>query len=216
MGAEDVRGKGREFWKKVEKVAESGRVPYIKIQTAPIPKKDLPFGRKRLVQPDPNRRYSHFRTRSQGGRGKPLCIARGCYNRLAIGDLLCCSQECLDYLKGSCERILEIIAQQPEFVYTDFLKGMGRVKVSGKVYTEADDELKGLDGNRYRGFVRRDNEGPGVGIVSREEIPDTHRLSNRNFGTRFPDWLWTSRLPRVAPAPPRVRPGASHPEKARP
>lgn len=216
MGAEDVRNKGREFWKKVEKVAESGRVPYIKIQTAPIPKKDLPFGRKRLVRPDPTRRYSHFRTRSQGGRGRPRCTARGCCNELKMGDLLCCSQECLDYLKGSCERILEILAQQPEFVYTDFLKGMGRVKVTGKVYTEADDELEGLDGNRYRGFTRRDSEGPGIGIVSGEEIPDTHRLGRRNSGTRFPDWLWTSRLPCVTPAPPRVRPGANHPEKARP
>ena len=198
MSVDSLRNKGKDFWKKVAKAAEEGKIPYIKVQSDPIPLKDLPFGRKRGVRPDPERRWSHFRTRCQGGAGRPRCMARGCWNDLKINDLLCCSPECYEYLKGSCERVLEIMREQPEFVYMDFLKGMGMVRPTKKEYTEKDDELEGLDGNRYRGFVRRDDEGPGVGVVHREEIPSTHLLSPR--GHSNPYWLkGCSKRRRVTP-----------------
>jgi hypothetical protein len=215
MSVDNLRNKGRDFWKALERVAESGKIPYVKVQSDFIPRKDLPFGRKLNLRPDPLRRFSHFRTRSSGGRGKPFCLARGCNTPLLKDQLLVCSPECLAYLKGSCEKILEILETQPDFVYTDFMKGMGLVRSKGQIYTEKDDELEGFDGNRYRGFSRCGGDGPGVGIVSREEIPSTHLLSVRNPGdaTRF------AGVPRVPSSPSRVRSrssGAPPPPPQRP
>lgn len=191
MGADDTGFKGKAFWKSIRKVAEAGVVPYIQVTSQPIPIRQLPFGDVKRRRVDPERPFSNYRTKSRGGRNRVYCLVNGCRNQLRVDQVLVCSTECEEYLKESCEKILGILNTKPEYVYNDTLRSVKMARVTMKtlryphhIVAEAkEDELEGLDGNRYRGFVRRDNEGPGVGIVTNEALPITHRIGSRG-GTR--------------------------------